>query len=557
MKKKILSILLAGVLACSLAACGGGSEEVSPSAGKTVDGNVLDDVQSYTSYLQADPSTLDSIKGNDSYSNYILQNIMEPLTRTDTVDGKDTRVPGGAASWESSEDGLVWTFHLNDNKWSDGKPVTAEDYAYALRRSLDPTSGSLNGYLVTCIKNGAAVNSGEMAPEELGVKAVDDKTLEITLENPTPHFLSLTDTRPFFPQRQDIVEQYGDSYGAEADTIIGCGPFNLDSWTHNSELVLSKNDNYWDKDNVYLDTFTYKVIAEESSIMNSFDNGSLDTVNCGTKEWMERFEAKDGVNHTTYDGNTIRFHFYNTKDPLFQNEKVRQAFTIAINREDVVSTIFYDVHSPYTSWVPSTVSMGSLGNYRELAGSMMGDILALDPKELLIEGMEELGLGSDPSTLTVTFTLGGTNQWLKNYGEYYQQKFKEVLGVNVVLDQNEWGTFQSKTNSGDYQMAYMSWAIDYNDPFSMLQIMESSAGSVPTFWVNEEYDSLIAQASTEMDEEKRLELLSQAEKILIDEAPVAPIINETVHTYSYDYVKNQAVSPYSTMGSKKIYISGK
>lgn len=557
MKKRFLSCFLIGAMTLSLAACGEESKEVSASAGKTVDGNVLDDEQTYTTYLQSEPSTLDSVKGNDTYGWSILLNIMEPLTRVDTVDGKDVTLPAGAESWESNEDGSVWTFHLTDNKWADGQAVTAEDYVYGIQRSLDPDAGSLNGYLITCIKNGAAVNSGEMEPEELGVKALDEKTLEITLENPTPYFLSLTNTRALMPLRKDIVEQYGDSYGAEADTIVGNGPFKVESWTHNSEIVLAKNENYWDAENVYLDKVVFKIIAEESAIMNSFDNGSLDTVNCGTKEWVERFDAKDGVECINYDGNTIRYHFYNTNDPLFSNEKVRQAFTIAIDRADVVTTIFYDLHTPYTAWVPSTVSMGTLGNYRELAGDMMTDLLSEDPKALLIEGMEELGLGSDPSTLTVTFTLGGTNQWLKNYGEYYQQKFKEVLGVNIVLDQNEWGTFQSKTNSGDYQMGYMTWQIDYNDPISMLEIMKSDAGSIPTFWSNEEFDSLITEAATEMDEQKRLDLMVQAEKILMEEVPVSPIINESTRTYRYDYVKNQPVSPFSTMGVKGIYISGK
>ena len=557
MRKKVAMVLLAGAMALSLAACGGGEKQISASAGKTVDGNVLDDVQTFNTFMDSEPSTLDTAKGNDMYGWYILRDIMEPLTRTDEQDGVDVRVPAGAESWESNEDGTVWTFHLRDNKWSDGQPVTAEDYAYGIRRTLDPTSGSLNGYLITCIKNGAAVNSGEMDPSELGVKALDDKTLEITLENPTPYFLALTDTRAMLPLRQDIVEQYGDSYGADADKVIGNGPFKVDTWTHNSEVVLAKNENYWDTENVYLDKVVYKIMADESARMNSFDNGSLDVVTSGTKEWMDRFDAKDGVNRVDYDNGNIRFHFYNTQDPLFQNEKVRQAFSAAIDRADVVDTIYMGSMTAYTGWVPSTVSIGELGNYREQAGEMMTDLLAQDPKALLIEGMEELGLGSDPSTITVTFTLGGTNQWLKTYGEYFQQKLNEVLGVNILLDQNEWGTFQSKTNSGDYQMAYMSWGIDYNDPISMLEIMKSNAGSIPTFWENAEFDELLNQAAIEEDDQARCDLLVQAEKILLEEVPVCPVVNEAVHSYRYDYVKNMENSPFSTMGEKEIYISGK
>ena len=557
MRKRVLSLILAGTMALSLAACGGGEKkEASASAGKEVNGKVLDADQSFTSYLQADPSTLDVAKGNDTYSFSVLQSVMEPLTRLDDSTGETVRVPAGAESWESNEDGSVWTFHLADNKWTDGQAVTAGDYVYGIQRTLDPNSGSLNSYLITCIKNGAAINSGEMDASEAGAKAIDDKTLEITLEQPTPYFLSLTDTRALYPQRQDIVEQYGDGFGSDADKFIGNGPFKLDSWTHNSEIVLVKNPDYHDAENVYLDKITYQIMTDESAIMNSFDNGTIDSVSVGTREWMDRFDKKSDATRTDYDLSTIRYHFYNTKDALFQNENIRKAFSAAIDRADVVNTIYFGLHTAYTGFVPSTVSAGEL-NYRGIAGSMDEVVENSDPKALLLKGMEELGLGSDPSTLTVKFTLGGTNQWLKTYGEYFQQVFNQVLGVNIVVDQNEWGTFQSKTNSGDYQMAYMTWSIDYNDPVSMLEIMKSNAGSIPTFWTNEEFDGIMDQAAKEMDDQKRAELCAQAEKLMLSEAPVCPIINETTHRFTYNYLNNMPTTPFNTMGCKNYFISGR
>ena len=180
-----------------------------------------------------------------------------------------------------------------------------------------------------------------------------------------------------------------------------------------------------------------------------------------------------------------------------------------------------------------------------------------DPKELLLKGMEELGLGSDPSTLEVTFSLGGVDQWMKNYGEYYQQTFKNVLGVNVVLDFNEWGTFQSKVNSGDYQMGYMSWGIDYNDPYSMLAVMYSSSGNINTGWVNEKYDELLDQAAVEMDDAKRLELYKQAETILFEEGPLCPVVNEAANTFRYNYIKNSNTMPFTSTGLKYAYVSGR
>ena len=181
----------------------------------------------------------------------------------------------------------------------------------------------------------------------------------------------------------------------------------------------------------------------------------------------------------------------------------------------------------------------------------------LDPKELLLTGMEELGLGSDPSTLEVTLSFGDTSQWMRNYGEYYQQTFKDVLGVTVVLDFNEWGTFNQKVMDGDYQMGYMSWGIDYNDPYAMLNIMRSDSGNINTGWVSEEYDSLLDQAAVEMDEAKRVELYKQAETLLFEEGPLCPVVNEAANTFRYTYIKNANTMPFTSTGLKYAYVSGR
>ena len=558
--KKILAVLLAGAMMLSMAACGGEEETTAEATGeqKTIDGNVLDAEQYFNGYLSSEPTTLDSVTGNDTYSSTILTNTMEPLTRLAEKDGENVREGAGAESWESNEDGTVWTFHLRDNKWSDGVDVTANDYVYAITRVLTPETGSPNSWLLTCIKNANAVLAGEMDPSELGVKAVDEKTIEFTLESPTPYFLSLTDTRVMMPQRQDIVEQYGESFGAEAANLVYNGPFKLDTWTHNSELILVKNDQYWDAENVNLQTINYKIMNDENTIFNSFTNGSIDSCGCGTPEWMQKFEAMDNVDYIHYTSPAVRFNFYNTKDELFQNENIRNAFTLALNREDIVETIYHGTMSAAYSWVPDGVSVGDAGIYRDqVEEPLKAMVESEDPKELLLKGMEELGLGDDPSTLEVTFSLGGVDQWMKNYGEYYQQTFKEVLGVNVVLDFNEWGTFQSKVNNGEYQMGYMSWSIDYNDPYSMLAVMYSTSGNINTGWVNEDYDALLDQAAVEMDDAKRLELYKQAEEILFEEGPLCPVVNEAANTFRYSHIKNSNTMPFTSTGLKYAYVSGR
>ncbi len=561
--KKILAALLAGAMVLSMAACGDDKDNTVGSStenatAKTIDGNVLDEEQYFNGYLGGDPTTLDGVIGNDSIGGSVLNNTMEPLTRLAEKDGQNIREGAGAESWESNEDGTVWTFHLRDNTWSDGQPVTAEHYAYAVIRTLTPETGSPNSYLLTCIKNANAVLAGEKAPSELGVKVVDDKTIEFTLEQPTPYFLSLTDGRVMQPQRQDIVEQYGESYGAEATNMVYCGPFKVESWTHNSEMVLVKNDSYWDKDSVNLTTINYKIMNDENTIFNSFTNGSIDSCGCGTPEWMDKFGSMEEVQYIHNVSPSVRFHFFNTKDKLFSNKNIRKAFTLAIDREDVSKSIYFNTMEPAYSWVPDGVSSGELGIYRQQVSAPLKAIAEKeDAKALLLKGMEELGLGSDPSTLNITFTMGDTTQWIKNYGEYYQQKFKEVLGVNITLDFNEWGTFQSKVNAGEYQMGYMVWGIDYNDPYAMLSLMRSDSTAIPTFWANEEYDKLMDAAAVEMDEAKRVELYEQAEAILMEEAPLCPVVNEASNTYRYKYVKNSNTMSFTSTGLKYAYTSGR
>lgn len=538
MKKRIVSALLAGIMVLSLAACGGG--------GKEAEG------QYYNTYLSSDPSTMDPIKGNDNYSRSILTNIMEPLTRLEEEGDKQVRKGAGAETWESNEDGTVWTFHLRDNKWSDGKEVTAADYAYGITQTLNPESGSPNAFYITCIKNGEAVYNGEADVSELGVKAVDEKTLEITLEYPVPYFISLTDTRAMYPVRQDLVEKYGEGYGADAESMVGNGPFKMTTWKRNSEIILEKNENYWDADSVKLDKVDYAIVSDETSVYNSFDSGAYDYVGCGSEEWIGRFNKKDNVEVVEATTPVVRYDFFNCQDALFGNANIRKAFAMAINREDMCSVIYQDCHMPLYGWVPYAVSTGELGEYREQVEEPLKSVTE-DPKELLLKGMEELGLGNDPSKLEVTYTLSATTEWTRNYASYCQQLWKENLGVNVELDFNEWGTFQEKTNNGEFQMGMMIWSIDYDDPMAMMEVFAGGSNMVPVFWQNEQYDSLVSQARQEMDETKRVDLYAQAEKILLtDECVVSPNVNECSHSYFYSYVKNYNKKATSTAGLKYV-----
>lgn len=557
--KKLSAALLAVAMVGSLAACGSKKSSSSGSSGGT---SKYDADQTLVQNLQNEPATLDASKATDQYAIQVLMDTCEPLTRyEEQKDGSNKITPAAAKSWESNDDGTVWTFHLRKNTWSDGKAVTAKDYEYGAKRIMDPNTASQWGYMLSCLKNGEDVLAGKKPTSELGVKATDDYTLEITLEAPTPYFLSLTYTNFILPIRQDVVEKYGDKYGADVAGLLSCGPFTMKSWKHNSEIILVKNNKYWDKKSVHLTKIDYKMITDNTASYNMFDNGGIDLTGVGDIEWLKRFKKKANVKYTEYTTPAVNFEFYNTKDKFFSNANVRKAFALAIDRDDMAKTIFHDLFTPTYSWIPQGVSTGELGDFRDQVKEQPLKTLQKenpDAKALLLKGMKELGLGDDPSKLKVTYSTGGTDQWSRNMCEFMQQMFKKNLGVSIDLDFNEWATFQNKINSGDYQMGGMAWSIDYNDPMAMLQIMVTGANTIPTGWSNPEFDKLVKQAGKEMDETKRVDLYKQAEYIMLhDDCVLVPELLRSVHRCSYKYVmgKPNNYNAANSVSDKYMYIA--
>ena len=535
----------------------GGSTD---SADEKDDSAGIDDEQYFTFTLASEPTTLDPSKGADTYSGTILANVLEPLTRLEEDEDQNTSLaPAGAETWDSNEDGTVWTFNLRENTWSDGEPVTAHDYEYGIKRSIDSETASPFAWIINSIKNAAAVNRGDLSVDELGVVALDDMTLEITLESPTPFFEQLTYTRVTMPQRQDIVEEYGDSYGSSPDTIVYNGPFTLTNWLHNSELTLTKNESYWDADSVNLDYVSLLIIEDENAIYNSFENQSIDLVGANSPERRERYSAYENVEHYEIVSPSTFFMFFNTQDEVFQNENIRKAFSIALNREELANVIFDGIHTPAYGWVPASMNLDE-DEYRSIADSPVEALIAdnPDPKALLSQGLEELGMDPDPANLTVTISLGGTDQWFRTYGEYLQQTYINNLGVNFEVQQMEWPVFNSNAEKGDFQIGYMSWGASYNDPSNMINLFRSDAGSIATGWKNERYDELVDLAAEEMDPAVRLKYFIEAEEILLyDEAVVAPVVFPRTNQFRYDYINKFGVNPFNSQGYKYGFTQGR
>ncbi|MGL4731813.1 MAG: peptide ABC transporter substrate-binding protein [Clostridium sp.] len=572
--KRLLAALLTLSLTASMALVGCGENKKNNK--KPEDGNntateekdkdneeKMDSEQYLNALLLAEPKTLDQSKSSDLYSSVVLTNVGESLTRLENDEsGKEVVKPAGAESWETSEDGLKWTFKLRDMKWSDGEPITAEQYYYGMTRTLTKEVGSPYAFLLFPIKNAAKYNNGEAKMEDVGIKVVDDKTLEFTLENPTPYFLDLTYFKVMQPQRKDIVEKNGDKYGTEANTMIYSGPFIIKEWVHNNKVELEKNPEYWDAENVKLDKVTMKIIKEETARMNEVSNGSLDMGGVSKPEWIKKFdESGDFEVKKGYDASNA-YMFFNQKDKYFQNDKIRKAFMLATDREGMGKTLYRGLAEPALAWCPPAIQIGG-EEFRSKVSFNPVEELAKenpDPKALFIEGLKELNLDPDPSKHTITFLQSGTDARSKEFAEFEQQNFEKALGVKIEADYCEWAVFQDREEKLDYQIASMGWTGDYNDPMTFFDMWMSTANVTHTGWSNKKYDELIQKSTKTSDPEERTKLFAEAEKLLIyEDAVISPTVYRFKNTYVRKYVKNTSNTTFGvgSLDFKYVYTSGR
>ena len=589
--KKFLALLLVLVMAISvLASCKPAEEKPAEEPAATEEGKEAekpaetastneiptggepDADQFINTFTDSHPNTLDPSRGSDQYGNDVIINILEPLVRLQDKEGSlgDTEyAPAGAESWDISEDGLTYTFHVREgNKWNDGEPVTAKDYEYGILRSIDPSTACPYANLCFYIKGAEEVFNKKLAAGEepdfsnVGVKALDDKTLEIKLVNPTAFFLDLVTQRVFFPQRKDWVEKYGDTYATSPETSPQCGPFILKDWVVNSEQNFVKNENYWDKDEVKLSKYKVSIIKDNNTVYNALKTGEVDYANVSDPKWKSQFlDNPDYYSLVRSRPDTTYMLFNLSSDSHISNPKMRQALSIALDRQELIDACYNGVPTPAYDFVPPAVTC----QFKEFNKDGEGWVKKLmednpDPKALFIEGMKEANLGEDPSKVTIRLLASGTSQDARTSSEFVQQNFQEVLGCNVEVDNQEWSQFINIVQTGkDFDLAWLAWNADYNDPSNFLETCYSKTAAYPAVaYKNEEFDSLIEQAMTEQDTDKRIEILHNAEKIAVyDDPAFMPIVHRISQTFRRAYIRDAAYSFFSTMGMSRIYTSGR
>jgi oligopeptide transport system substrate-binding protein len=462
-------------------------------------------------------STLDSAVAKDVVSFNILNNVMEGLMRQGK--GKQPE-PGIAMDYEVSPDKKKYTFKLReDATWSDGKPVTAHDFEYAWKRALDPKTASEYAYILFPIKNAAKFNANKAKASDVGVRAKDDHTLEVTLEKPTLNFLSLTTTGTYLPQRKDIVEKFKNSYGTKPDTLVYNGPFKVSSWTP-SKIELVKNENYWDTNGVTLEKVEVHVVKDPATAMNLYTAGKLDVAPLSSA-LADAFNKTQEFN--TVQQAAVTYIMFNHKKSFFKNEKIRKAISLAIDRESITQYLLKDGSKPAGSLVPPAINGVGNASFRS-TGEVVTENAAM-AKELFKQGLKELGLSKPPADIEM---ISYDSSPRKDVAQQIKEQLRNKLGLVVKLNSPPWKAHIGKVSKGEYDMAMLGWLADYDDPMTFFDIWESNNQMNWINFKNASYDALVEKAKQETDPKKYYNLLVEAEKILVGtddkgKAAIAPL----------------------------------
>ncbi len=528
MKKKIIALLLSAVMVMGLAACGGDPGTPSGSGAEGSTGSEVTDNQEPSQssggkilsvQIGPNPETIDPALNSAVDGGNMLLHNFECLLLV----GQDgTLQPGQAESWETSEDGLTWTFHLRDGlKWSDGSDLTANDFVYSWKRVCDPEVAAPYAETVLSMVEGYdAAIAGDL--DALQVAAPDDSTLVVTLNAPCSFFGSLAAFATLSPVQQATVEANGDSWAVNPETYISNGPFYVSEWVPSSYIMMSKNPYYWNADAIKLDGIKFNLIEDSNAAYSAYQTGEVLMIKDVPTEEIPSLEG----NGEFYVDPIIGTYYINLnmKEEIFQNKKVRQALNLAIDRDYVANTLMQGTYSPASNfmgpgWIDTDgkefVENANGGNPYIDNADYEGNLAKA--KELLAEAGYPDGAGF-PNIAYTTNDAG----YHKVVAEYLQQAWAE-LGINMEVNIVEWSSFTPLRRAQNYDVARNGWVGDYSDPSNMLDLLYSSNGNNDGKFANAEYDAAMDISRTTLDPAERSQALHKAEDILMEEVGCIPL----------------------------------
>ena len=530
-KTKQLSLLLSGALAFGLlAGCGGSTTSTpAPTESGAPSTDASGEAFELTINIASEPQTIDPALNSAVDGAIMTSHMFEGLMRwedsgveTAGSDGTCTNAQLGYGQAESydkvnNEDGTVtYTFHLRDGiKWSDGQDVTASDFVFSWQRLVNPETAADYSYMIDCVVNANEIMNGEKDPSELAVSAPDDKTFVVTITSDLPYFTEICAFPATFPVREDIVSDSQWTYSP--DTYISNGAYKMTSRVTNSEIVMEKNEYYYGVDTLGPDKITFKLMDDANAMLSGFNSGELDFIEIMPTDEVAGLLASGDLKIVDYIG--TYYVCYQTQKAPFDDPRVRQAFTLAVDRTYIVEQITQTGQVEAGGYVPAGVydAEGATGDdFRTVGGDYYAPTDADYEAncEKARELLAEAGYPNGEGFPVVTY-LYNTDDSHKAVAEALQNMWQTQLGVTVQLDNQEWATFLQTRKDGDYSIARNGWIADYNDPMSFLDMWLTGGGNNDAQYSNPDYDALIQQAKASADPAERMDLMHQAEDILL------------------------------------------
>ena len=504
------------------------------------------DTDTFRFASELDIQGMDSTVVDDGMSFNAIHAITDGLT---AVNDKGKTAPALAKSWDVSEDGKTYTFHLRDAKWSNGDKVTANDFVYSWRKIIKDAGNYayMLGNGGASVKNAdALMELGTNATDEqmatLGVTAKDDKTLVVELENKVPYFTDLMAFPCYFPQNEKFVEKCGKNYGTKPEYTISNGAYTMTKWVKGNKATFTKNDKYYDAKTVATKNLEMYLVQDPKTAAQNFDNGKVDyaTIN---STLVDKYKGKDTFK--TISEGYLAYLICNFKADTTANKNVRYALSYAINRKDLCDNILKDGSQPATGFVPSQLCKSPAGkDFREESGKYV-DYDVKKAQEYLDAAKKELGT----DTITVDLLYGTDESPMDTFAEYLQGSFTKLKGlkVNMVATVKK-DRIYNREAQGNFQIACTRWAPDYADPTTFLNVLSNTNSNNYGKWENAQFNSLLKQAQTETDVNKRWNELLEAEKVMMEDMPNIPVVETGTAALQAKNVKglvhNSVSTPY-------------
>lgn len=526
--KKVLIFALIFCMVLTLAACGGG-------------GAAEEEGTNLNLCFASEPQTIDPALNSAVDGAVMIQHMFEGLIKwVDDGNGNAVLAPGMATDWTKSEDGLVWTFNLREGAlWSDGEPVKASDFVYAWQRLVTPETAADYNYMIDMVVNANEIMAGEADPSTLGVKAIDDNTLEVTLVAACPYFEEIVAFPAAYPVRQDIIEANGDQWTFTPETYIGNGPFKMTEWVHTSYIMMVPSETYYDVEALGPESIKFSLMDDNNAMLAAYNSGELDFMETPPVAEIPTLLESGELKIANYIG--TYYVCFQTQRAPFDNPKVREAFSLVIDRNYITSQVSGAGEMPAGGFVPQGINDadGPSGDSFRTVG---GDYYSVDPAEYKANTdkaralLAEAGYPNGEGFPIVEY-LYNTADNHKAIGEALQNMWQTELGVTVTLANQDWNVFLETRKNGDYSIARNGWIADYNDPISFLDMWMTGGGNNDAQYSNAEYDKLMQAVKASSDQAERMALMHQAEDLIIGEDnALAPI-----YFYTQPYMLQESV----------------